>query len=205
MISPGRDWNSKYIINQLIRTKDFSLLHHLLHNPPPSHLLHKSLNPSPPLLHKPPFPSPFPHSTLSLTSYAIHSAPLTQSTLPLNSYTIHPFPHLLHNTPLPSPHVLHNPPLPALPPYHIGSLRTGRFPVHCTPQHPMNCPWGNKNFTVDAPLQWNDWGTACEVRSMNLSLTLHFTPPDEDSRDSRWKHFGISGLEMPGVWDKVGL
>lgn len=116
MISPGRDWNSKYIINQLIRTKDFSLLHHLLRNPPPSHLLHKSLNPSPPLLHKPPFPSPFPHSTLSLTSYAIHSAPLTQSTLPLNCYTIHPSPHLLHNTPLPSPHVLHNPPLPCLTP-----------------------------------------------------------------------------------------
>ena len=195
------------IHDQLIRTKDFSPLPHPLRNPPPSHLLHKSLLPSPPC-----------------TSYTIHPSPLTQATLSLTSSTLHPFPHLSCNPPLPSPLIQSTPPLPArltqltpprtsyttypspaLPPYHIGSLRTGRFPVHCTPQHPMNCPWGNTNFTVDAPLQWNDWGTACEVRSMNLSLTLHFTPPEEDSGDSRWKHFGISGLEMPGVWDKVEL
>lgn len=195
MISPGRDWNSKYMINQLIRTKDFSLLHHLLRNPPPSHLLHKSLNPSPPLLHKPPFPSPFPHSTLSLTSYAIHSAPLTQSTLPLICYTIHPplICYTIHPFPPRTSCTIHH--SPALPPYRIGSLRTGRFPVHCTPRHPMNCPWGNKNFTVDAPLQWNDWGTACEVRNMNLSSTLHFTPPRRTQRNPGGNTSGYQGLK----------
>ena len=100
MISPGRDWNSKYMINQLIRTKDFSLLHHLLRNPPPSHLLHKSLNPS----------------------------PLTQGTLSLTFSTLHPFPHLLRNplrpsyTIHPSPHLLHNPPLPSSVTQYIPSL-----------------------------------------------------------------------------------
>ena len=144
------------MINQLIRTKDFSPLHHLLRNPPPFTSYTSHSTPSlpaplkqstPPLLQKPPFPSSLPHSTLSFTSYAIHPSPLTQSTLPLICYTMHPFPPRTSCT-------IH--PFPALPPYHIGSLRTGRFPVHCTPQHPMNCPWGNKNFTVDAPLQWND-------------------------------------------------
>ena len=86
MISPGRDWNSKYMINQLIRTKDFSFLHHLLRNPPPSHLLHKSLHPSPPwplkqstppLLHNPPFPSSVTQCTPPLP------ARLAQSTPPL--------------------------------------------------------------------------------------------------------------------------
>ena len=64
------------------------------HSYPP---LHAPLTQSiPPRLHKPLFPSPLPHSTLSLTSHAIH-----------------PYPHLLYNPPLPSPHVLHNLPLPA--------------------------------------------------------------------------------------------
>lgn len=84
------------IHDQLIRTKDFSPLPHPLRNPPPSHLLHKSLLPSPPC-----------------TSYTIHPSPLTQATLSLTSSTLHPFPHLSCNPPLPSPLIQSTPPLPA--------------------------------------------------------------------------------------------
>lgn len=102
MISPGRDWNSKYMINQLIRTKDFSLLHHLLRNPPPSHLLHKSLD-----------PSPLTQATLSLTFSTLHPFPHLLRNPLRPSYTIHPSPQLLHNPPLPSSVTQYTPSLPA--------------------------------------------------------------------------------------------
>ena len=119
MISPGRDWNSKYMIS-LLEPRTFPpyltpfaihppLTSYTSHSYPP---LHAPLTQSiPPRLHKPLFPSPLPHSTLSLTSHAIH-----------------PYPHLLYNPPLPSPHVLHNLPLPCLTPLSHWQSPHRQFP-----------------------------------------------------------------------------